>query len=120
MDEKQLQQEFIQFLAQQTGAKSQEELQQKIQQLGQDGLKQAYAAFLKQYHPELLQQAQSARFGAKLNYIKSLRGICPDGQTAQYYKSGGRLCKRCVAKQKKSEDPIEAFKCGQKMKRRGK
>jgi hypothetical protein len=46
MDEQQMQQAFLQYLAQQTGAKSQEELEQIIQQMGEDGLKQAYAQFV--------------------------------------------------------------------------
>ena len=46
MNEQELQQAFIQFLAQKTGAKTQQELEQVIQQLGEDGLKQAYAEFM--------------------------------------------------------------------------
>lgn len=43
MNEQELQQAFLQFLAQQAGAKTQQELEQVIQQLGEDGLKKAYA-----------------------------------------------------------------------------
>lgn len=119
MNEQQLQQAFIQFLAQKTGAKTQQELESAIQSMGEEGLKQAYAEFI-----QLLkqQQVQAAKFGAKLNYIKSLRGQCPDGYEIQYYKSGGHLCKKCMKKQITSEketptDPIDAFKCGRKMKK---
>jgi hypothetical protein len=43
-------------------------------------------------------QAQSARFGAKLNYIKYLKGQCPDGFEMQSFKKGGAICKKCVKK----------------------
>ena len=44
------------------------------------------------------QQAYYARRGAKLNYIKGLRGKCPDGYDVKYYKRGGTLCKTCAKK----------------------
>ena len=120
MNEQQLQQAFIQFLAQKTGAKTQQELEAAIQQLGEQGLQQAYQEFM-----QLLQQqqVQAAKFGAKLNYIKELRGQCPEGYEIQYYKSGGHLCKKCMKKQVMQEggdipqNPIDQFKCGRKMKK---
>lgn len=122
MNEQQLQQAFIQFLAQKTGAKTQQELEAAIQQLGEEGLKQAYAEFMQMMQQ---QQVQAAKFGAKLNYIKSLRGQCPDGYEISYYKVGGTLCKKCMKKQVEMEqggqmpsDPIDQFKCGRKMKKK--
>lgn len=122
MNEQELQQAFIQFLAQKTGAKSQQELEAVIQQLGEEGLRQAYAEFMQIMQQ---QQVQAAKFGAKLNYIKHLRGNCPEGYEMQYFKSGGQLCKKCIAKQKTMQDggelsnnPIDAFKCGSKMKKK--
>lgn len=121
MNEQELQQAFIQFLAQKTGAKSQQELEAVIQQLGEEGLKQAYAEFMQMMQQ---QQVQAAKFGAKLNYIKQLRGQCPDGYEAKYFKNGGSMTKKCVACEKKAEEikepsnPIDAFKCGRKMKKK--
>lgn len=121
MNDQQLQQAFIQFLAQKTGAKTQQELEAVIQQLGEEGLKQAYAEFMQMMQQ---QQVQAAKFGAKLNYIKKLRGNCPDGYEMMYYKSGGRLCKKCMQKQAMQDggelpdNPIDAFKCGSKMKKK--
>ena len=121
MNEQQLQQAFIQFLAQKTGAKNQQELEVAIQQLGEEGLKQAYAEFMQMMQQ---QQVQAAKFGAKLNYIKSLRGQCPEGYEISYYKVGGTLCKKCMKKQQEMKDggqvpknPIDEFKCGRKMKK---
>lgn len=121
MNEQELQQAFIQFLAQKTGAKTQQELEAAIQQLGEEGLKQAYAEFMQLIQQ---QQVQAAKFGAKINYIKKLRGQCPDGYELQYYKSGGQLCKKCMKKQVIQEggnvpqDPIDQFKCGRKIKKK--
>ena len=116
MNEQELQQAFIQFLAQKTGAKTQQELEQVIQQLGEDGLKQAYAEFM-----QLVQQQQvrAAKFGTKLNYIKQLRGQCPDVYNIEYYKSGGNLCKKCVKKQIEIGDVLTDFK-NRKSNKRGK
>lgn len=38
---------------------------------------------------------QSAALGAKLNYLKQLRGKCPEGQTIEYHKVGGKMCAKC-------------------------
>ena len=121
MNEQELQQAFIQFLAQKTGAKTQQELEQVIQQLGEDGLKKAYAEFMQMMQQ---QQVQAAKFGAKLNYIRSLRGQCPDGYELQYYKSGRQLCKKCIRNQIMQEggdvpqNPVDQFKCGRKIKKK--
>lgn len=124
MNEQQLQQAFIQFLAQKTGAQNQQELEAAIQQLGEQGLQQAYQEFMQMMQQ---QQVQAAKFGAKINYIKSLRGVCPEGYEMQYFKQGGMLCKKCIKKQEEMKqggeipsDPIDAFKCGGKKKKKKK
>ena len=110
MNEQQMQQAFLQYLMQETGAKTEQELQQVIQRLGEDGLKKAYAQFV-----QTIQQTQVAKYGAKLKYIKHLRGICPEGTEMKYYKVGGKLCKKCI-KKLEEKDPIKQFKCGKKFK----
>lgn len=69
------------------------------------------------------QQAQAYRIGGIINYVKFLRGKCPEGYTMQtYFKNGGK-CKQCTpnpqAEQRnnKQEDAVTAFKCGRKMKK---
>lgn len=120
MNEQQLQQAFLQYLMQKTGAKNEQQLEQVVQQLGEDGLKQAYAQFMQEVQQ---QQVQAAKFGAKLNYIKKLNGQCPEGMEMHYYKQGGRLCRKCMQiKQNEVEmespsNPIDAFKCGRKIKK---
>lgn len=121
MNEQQLQQAFLQYLMQKTGAQNEQQLEQVVQQLGEDGLKQAYAKFMQEMQQ---QQVQAAKFGAKLNYIRKLNGQCPEGMEMYYYKQGGRLCRKCIqAKQNEEEieypsNPIDAFKCGRKMKKK--
>jgi hypothetical protein len=69
-------------------------------------------------------QPVSARLGAKLNYIRTIKGECPEGQQLVYFKEGGRVCKKCVeaaggAKVKDGKKEIADFKkaCGGKAKK---
>lgn len=52
------------------------------------------------------QQAQAARHGAKLNYLKTLKHQCPEGEELYYYKRGGSVGCGC----KKKEDGGEINK----------
>ena len=55
------------------------------------------------------QQVQAARHGAKLQYIRSLKNQCPEGEELYYYKKGGSVGCGC----KKKEDGGEVKKdCG--------
>lgn len=56
-----------------------------------------------------------ARLGIKLNYIRSLKGACPEGQEVKYFKEGGRMKCKCVDKAAGGEKvsgkkEIESFK----------
>ena len=53
--------------------------------------------------------------GAKLNYVKELKGICPEG----YLAKGGK-CRPCEAKMKAKGgdlDPVKSFKASRKCKK---
>lgn len=65
-----------------------------------DAMEQAMTQFLQEMQQS---QAQAARHGAKLQYIKDLKGTCPDGTHLEYYKAGGRLCKKCMKNQEGGE-----------------
>lgn len=54
---------------QKTGAQNKQQLEQEIQQLGEDGLRREYAKFIQELQQ---QQVQVAMNGAKLNYINKL------------------------------------------------
>lgn len=61
------------------------------------------------------QGIQSARRGAKLNYIKSLKHQCADDEELYYYKTGGSIGCGCKKKEggeikDKKESPVARFK----------
>ena len=91
-----------------------------IQQLqgNEQALEQAMGQFLQE-----MQGAQKARLGAKLNYIRSLKGNAPEGMDIEYYKCGGQVKKKFVKKNacgSKGMAAVKAFKdkCGSKMKKK--
>lgn len=88
---------FVAHLIQVSGAQSEQELNEFIQSLGEEGLKQQYQQFIQ----TMQNGTQSAKNGAKLNYIKSLRGVCPEGYELGYFKEGGQICAKCVEKKEK-------------------
>lgn len=57
-------------------------------------------------------KAQKAAQGAKLQYIKKLQGLCPEGYEAEYFKAGGKLCSKCTKKQSKPESKKVTKECG--------
>lgn len=103
MNDKQIQEAFIQFLAQKSGAKNQQELEKYVQSLGEDGLKQAYQEFTQ----VMQKQAQKAAHGTKLQYLRNLKHQCAEDEELVYYKKGGSLDCGCV---KKKEDGGEVTK----------
>lgn len=121
-EEQQEQKEFIQFLmqeAQQEGIiiQSQEDLKKYVNALGEEGIKEKHQKFMmiKQQASQQLQRVPTSAKGSKLNYVKELKGICPEG----YLKQGGR-CKPCEAKMKAKGgdmDPVKSFKAGRKCKK---
>lgn len=93
--------------AQQGDQQAQQTIQQ-IQQAAQQGDPQAVQIMqlLQQITDQMQQQVQAARHGAKLNYLASLRGYCPEGSHLEYFKAGGQICKKCVADQKRVQKKI--------------
>lgn len=66
-----------------------------------------------------------AKYGTKLDYIKKLKGDCPDGEVKVFLKNGGCLCRKkqeggeIKEAPKKKMNAVEAFKaaCGKKLKK---
>lgn len=117
MEVSQSQPEAIQQIIQnkefiQAGAKS---LQTKdpnlFKQLQQPGTLKKIVSQLSQKAPVKQQKTKKAMKGTKLDYIKELKGICPEGFEITYQAMGGHICPVC--KQKK----VEEAKCGKKMKK---
>ena len=67
---------------------------------------------LGQFIQEIQSQKTSARHGAKLNYIKSLKHQCADDEELYYYKKGGSL--GCGCKKKKEGGEVEKAQNGAK------
>lgn len=128
MDE-QLQQQIVQLVqAAMQGDQQANQYINQIMQAAQQGDQQAVqvAQMIQQVAQQMQQQqVRAAKFGAKLNYIRQLKGRCPEGYEMQYYKEGGQLCKRCMKIQQdggtaetmslKEQFNIESAKCGKKM-----
>ena len=107
MDTKGLQKEFINWCkANKKSPKSEQET------------KQLFVSFMKEKHPEEYkqamenqqkqqqQQAQKAAHGTKLNYFRTLKNQCPEGEELVYYKKGGQVS--CGCKKKKEEGGVIA------------
>lgn len=86
---------------------------QQIQAAAEQGDKQAaqIMQFIQQVMQQMQQQAQKARHGAKLQYLASLRGECPEGTHMEYFKAGGQICKKCM------QNKVQEDKCGGKAKK---
>ena len=103
MDTKGLQKEFIDWCK---SNKKQPKSKEETQQL--------FVTFMKEKHPEEYKaavenqqkQAQKALHGAKLNYFRSLKNQCSEGEELYYYKKGGSVGCGC----KKKEDGGEIKK----------
>lgn len=85
-----------------------------LQQLqgNESALEQAMGQFLQEMQAS---QAPKARLGAKLNYIRELKGNAPEGMEVVYYKCGGQVKKKFVkaaggAKAKDGKKEIADFK----------
>ena len=116
-NQQELQKAFVAYLiqdAQSQGAQiqSEQDLQAYVEQLGEDGIKAKYQEFMQK-----MQGGVMARLGAKLEYYKKLKGVCPEGEELVYFKQGGRICKACQKAQKgtkvtKKANEVDKFKAG--------
>lgn len=93
-----IQKAFIQFLVQDAAAQgvqiqSEQDLQNYAQQLGEEGIQAKYQEFMQRM------QGVKAKLGAKLQYLKKLKGIYPE----DYYKTGGKVNDKKLINKKKSE-----------------
>lgn len=66
---------------------------QQIVEAAKQGNKEALQ--LLQLIQQEIQSRKKLRRGAKLNYLKSLKGQCLDGEEIVYFKKGGKTCKKC-------------------------
>ena len=105
MDTKGLQKEFINWCKNKNKSPKSE-----------DETKQLFIAFMKEKHPDEYKQAvqnqhkqqqqkaAKAAHGAKLNYFKTLKNQCPEGEEVVYFKKGGSV--KCGCKKKEDGGKI--------------
>lgn len=130
-NEQEIQKAFMAFLIEDAATQgmqiqSEEDLKQYVESLGQEGIQAKYQEFMKLMSGASAQKP-SKRLGGHLNYLKQIKGACPDGEETYYFKEGGsvkRGCKPCMEKAKKGAkfdnedlDPVKKFKCGRKVKK---
>lgn len=116
-NQQELQKAFMAYLIQDAQTQgiqiqSEQDLQAYAEQLGEDGIKAKYQEFMQK-----MQGGVMARLGAKLQYYKKLKGVCPEGEELVYFKQGGRICKACQKAQKgtkvtKKANEVDKFKAG--------
>ena len=107
MDTKGLQKEFVDWCK---SNKKQPKSKEETQQL--------FVTFMKEKHPEEYKaavenqqkQAQKALHGAKLNYFRTLKNQCPEGEELYYYKKGGSV--ECGCKKKEDGGEIKKAESG--------
>lgn len=88
--------------------------EQAVQALMSQGASQEQATQLVQQVMQAMGGTPSARQGAKLNYLKSLQGICAADEYLTYFKAGGSICPVCAKKKQ-----IQEAKCGKKLQKGG-
>ena len=103
MDVKQqMQQMFMSYLSQKYNTDDINTLIQKLQstpgEQGETKLEDEMIEF-KQVLQQQQEEPQMAKDGTKLNYLKQLRGQCPEGTELKYFKEGGTICSKCVKAQ---------------------
>lgn len=104
---------FTTYLIKVLNPKDAADFENKVAQLPENELKEFY----KQYKAMEGSQISMAKLGAKLSYVQTLRGECPEGYEVEKYMAGG-----CVKCKKKAEGAkvVDIFKdkCGGKAKKR--
>lgn len=105
---------FTAYLIKVLNPKDQKDFENKIAQLSETDLKEYY----KQFKTMENNQISMAKLGAKLNYLQTLRGECPEGYEVEKYMAGG--CVKCRKKAAEGTKVVDIFKekCGGKAKKR--
>lgn len=108
MNEQELQLAVIGYIM---ATKKQPKSEQEVQAIAQEvaGMKQSNP----QQYQQLVQMGQQAQqqqagakvaaLGSKLNYIRKIKGLCPEGEELVYMKEGGRVCPVCQKKAEKAQ-----------------
>ena len=90
MNNPQLAEQFLSVLSQQLGKEI------TLEDLTTAAANPETGAQLEQLAQQMMKQ--SAKQGAKLEYVSRLRGKCPEGQELVYFAKGGKVCSACMGK----------------------
>ncbi len=120
MDENKL---MIQFLSEELGTNDPKKIQNYLKGLDESKQKALAQKYQQWKEAKKKKQATKAAHGAKLDYIKSLKHICPEGEELVYFKQGGSVKCGCVGKKleegakvkKASTGAVTRFKEGKKV-----
>lgn len=102
MDQQNIQQQVIKLV--QAAAQGDQKANKQIEQImkaAQQGDQQALQiAKIIQEVIDAMKQQQGikAQLGAKLNYLRKIKGGCPEGEELVYMKEGGKVCAKCMKK----------------------
>lgn len=117
-----MQQQIVQLVqaAMQGDKQATQQIQQIMQAAQQGNQEAAQIAQMIQQVAQQMQQQQtpSMKNGAKIQYLKYLKGQCPDGYEMKIFKAGGKVCKKCMKKATGGEvkkNLVEGYKCGRPM-----
>lgn len=120
MENKEEIKEFQNYLIQEAQANNKDP-EKYVQELGEEGLKEAY----KRFQTYKQKKAKKAAHGAKLDYIKRLKDQCAEDEELVYFKRGGAIGCGCVKKKqegggitKKALSAIDNFKARINQKRK--
>lgn len=112
MENKEEIKEFQNYLIQEAQANNKDP-EKYVQELGEEGLKEAY----KRFQTYKQKKTKKAAHGAKLDYIKRLKDQCAEDEELVYFKRGGSIGCGCVKKKetggtvpKKPQSAVEKFK----------
>ena len=103
------QQQFILDLAEVLNITEEADLKKVISDIGEEGIKTLFTGYSKlndenarkaYLKKQLTPEPTYAKLGSKLNYIKYLRGECPEGYVSKFAAGG---CMKCIKKAKTGE-----------------
>lgn len=99
-----LQNQFIGWLSEKLQIQDEGQLKEKLKELGEDGIKQAYDQFLKEST-----QAQQYKKGGKLEYLKCLQSLKKGGKMEKGCGCGAKMEKGGEVKKKEDKPKFKEF-----------
>lgn len=103
---------MVEFLSQKFKTNDPKEIQKHLNSLDEQKQKELAAEYKQWKADREKQKMKKVAHGAKLNYVKSLKHICPEGYELYYYKVGGSINCGCKGKKFEKGDKVEKAETG--------